>query len=317
MDFPSCESIINASQRISPFVHRTPVMTSMNIDKTLSMRLFFKCENFQKIGAFKYRGATNAIQQLTSKQLQHGVATHSSGNHAQALALAASIKKVKSFIVMPINASKIKKDAVIGYGGTIIECGSTLEARETTLAQVLKKEKTHFIHPYNDYKIIEGQATAAKEFIEDVPNLDYLIAPVGGGGLLSGCALATKYFSPKTKTVGAEPIGAKDAFLSLKAGKIIPSINPKTMADGLLTSLGSKTFPIILKYVDQIFTAKETTIVNAMQLIWQRMKIIIEPSAAVPLAVVMENINVFKNKKIGIILSGGNVDFNNLPFDQN
>jgi threonine dehydratase len=314
MYFPEVKAIDEASKRISPYIHRTPVLTSMSIDEIIKSQLYFKCENFQKVGAFKYRGATNAIQQLSSSQLQHGVATHSSGNHAQALALAAKIKKVKAYIVMPENAPIIKKAAVIGYGANVIECEPTLEAREGTLKQVIEEKKAYFIHPYNDYRIIEGQATAAKELIEDVPSLDYLIAPVGGGGLLSGSALSAKYFSPKTKTIGAEPSGADDAFKSFEAGEIIPSINPNTIADGLLTSLGSKTFPIIKTYVEQILTVDDSVIIEAMKLIWQRMKIIVEPSAVVPFAVVMENQHIFYGKKIGVILSGGNVDFDKLPF---
>ena len=314
MSFPEIEAIHEASKRILPFIHRTPVLTSNSIDEILKSQLYFKCENFQKVGAFKYRGATNTIQQLSSSQLQHGVATHSSGNHAQALALAAKIKKVKAYIVMPTNAPTSKKEAVINYGANVIECEPTLEARESTLNQVINEKKVYSIHPYNDYRIIAGQATAAKELIEDIQNLDFLIAPVGGGGLLSGSALSVKYFSPNTKTIGAEPSGADDAFKSFEAGEIIPSINPNTIADGLLTSLGSKTFPIIKEYVEQILTVDDSVIIEAMKLIWQRMKIIVEPSAAVPLAVVMDNQHIFYGKKIGIILSGGNVDFDKLPF---
>ena len=215
---------------------------------------------------------------------------------------------------MPNNAPVIKKEAVIGYGANVIECEPTLEARESTLNQVINEKKVYFIHPYNDYRIIEGQATAAKELMEDIQNLDYLIVPVGGGGLLSGSALSVKYFSPNTKIIGAEPSGADDAFKSFEAGEIIPSINPNTIADGLLTSLGNKTFPIIKEYVEQILTVDDSVIIEAMKLIWQRMKIIVEPSAAVPLAVVMDNQHIFYGKKIGIILSGGNVDFDKLPF---
>ena len=314
MKIPGIESIIEASKRIAPFVHRTPVLTSKGINEILKGQLFFKCENFQKVGAFKYRGATNAILQLTPAQLQHGVATHSSGNHAQALALAAKINNVKAYIVMPSNAPISKRKAVIAYGAKVIECEPTLEARETTLNKVIQEKNAHFIHPYNDNRIIEGQATSAKELIEDVSELDYLVTPVGGGGLLSGSALSVNYFSPKTKIIGAEPSGADDAFRSLKAGKIIPSINPTTIADGLLTSLGTKTFPIIKEKVEQILLVDDAKIIEAMKLIWERMKIIIEPSAAVPLAVVMEYPHIFEGRKIGIILSGGNVDLNKLPF---
>jgi threonine dehydratase len=314
MNFPGIEAINEAEKRIAPFIHRTPVLSSKSINEILNSKLYFKCENFQKVGAFKYRGATNAIHKLSRPQLQNGVATHSSGNHAQALALAARINKVAAYIVMPSNSPKSKKDAVIGYGANVIECEPTLEARERTLNQVIKDKKAHFIHPYNDFNIIEGQATAAKELIENAPDLDYLIAPVGGGGLLSGTSLSVKYFSPNTKTIGAEPSGADDAMRSFEAGKIIPSVNPNTIADGLLTSLGSLTFPIIKEYVEQIISVEDSITIEAMKLIWQRMKIIVEPSAAVPLAVVMGNQDIFKGKKIGIILSGGNVDFDKLPF---
>lgn len=314
MRFPRKEEIIEASKRISPFVHRTPVLTSKSINEILNCQLYFKCENFQKVGAFKYRGATNAIKQLSKEELQNGVATHSSGNHAQALALAAKINNTRAFIVMPSNAPKSKKEAVIGYGAEVIECEPTLEARETTLEQVIKNKNAHFIHPYNDFRIIEGQATAARELIEDTNKLDFIIAPVGGGGLLSGTSLSTNYFSTLTKVIGAEPTGADDAFKSFVKGEIIPSFNPNTIADGLLTSLGSKTFPIIQEYVSEILTVEDAFTIDAMKLIWQRMKIIVEPSAAVPLAVVIKNQEKFKGKYVGIILSGGNIDLDKLPF---
>ncbi len=314
MPFPKAEDISAASRRIAPFIHHTPVLTSASIDKMLEAQLFFKCENFQKVGAFKYRGATNAILRLFPSQTKAGVATHSSGNHAQALALAAQLNNTQAYIVMPKNAPKIKKNAVLGYGAKIVECEPTLEAREDTVKQIVAQTKAHFIHPYNDFTIIEGQATVAKEFIEEIPQLDYLLAPVGGGGLLSGSALSAHYFSPTTKVIGAEPTGADDAYISFNTGKIAPSVHPVTIADGLLTSLGSKTFPIIQKYVPQILTVDDHAIVEAMKLIWQRMKIIVEASAAVPLATVMQNVHLFKEKRVGIILSGGNVDLNKLPF---
>lgn len=314
MSFPGKQEIIKAAQRIAPHIHHTPIHTSKAINKILGSKLFFKCENFQKVGAFKYRGATNAVLQLDTNQLKNGVATHSSGNHAQALALAAKINKTKAYIVMPSNAPKSKMEAVIGYGAQIIECEPTLQARESTLNQVIQETNAHFIHPYNDHRIITGQATAAKELIEEQPELDFILAPVGGGGLLSGTALSAIYFSPRTKVIGAEPTGADDAFRSLKAGKIIPSINPNTIADGLLTSLGELTFPIIRENVMKILTVQDSIIIEAMQLIWSRMKIVVESSAAVPLAVVMKNQDFFMDKKIGITLSGGNVDLNKLPF---
>lgn len=314
MSSPSKNDIIKSADRINPFVHHTPIHSSVSINQILGTKLFFKCENFQKVGAFKYRGATNAILQLDPIQVKNGVATHSSGNHAQALALAAKINKTKAYIVMPSNAPKSKVEAVKGYGAKIIECEPNLEARESTLNRVIEATNAHFIHPYNDHRIISGQATAAKELIEDVPDLDFIVAPVGGGGLLSGTALSAKYFSPHTKVIGAEPSGADDAYRSFEAGQIIPSVNPNTIADGLLTSLGELTFPIIRENVSEILTVDDSIIIDAMQLVWSRMKIIVEPSAAVPLAVVMKNQAFFKDKNIGIILSGGNIDLNKLPF---
>ena len=308
------EDILAAQDRIAPFIRRTPIYTCKTFNNLLDCELFFKCENFQKVGAFKYRGATNAVNQLQPEEAMNGVATHSSGNHAQALALAAAIKGIPAYIVMPRNAPLSKKEAVAGYGAKIIECDPTLEARESTLNQVVEETGATFIHPYNNDKIIAGQATCTLEILEEIHDLDILITPVGGGGLLSGTALAAKYFSPKIRVFGAEPAGADDAFRSKEQGKIIPSINPKTIADGLLTSLGDKTFPIIQNYVDRILTVDDEATIKAMKLIWQRMKIIIEPSAAVPLAAIMTHENLFKNKKVGIILSGGNVDFDNIPF---
>ena len=315
MNPPSKDDILQASIRIGQYVHRTPVLTSKSINELLNCSLYFKCENFQKVGAFKYRGATNAIQQLSKVDLVNGVATHSSGNHAQALALAAKIKNAKAYIVMPSNAPATKKQAVLGYGAEVIECEPTLEARESTLHEIIIAKCAHFVHPYNDDRIIAGQATAAKEFLEDTKGINILITPVGGGGLLSGSALAAKYFGSDISVLGAEPEGADDARRSLEKGEIVPSVNPSTIADGLLTSLGSKTFPIIRDHVDRIFTVPDTSIVAAMKLIWQRMKIIVEPSAAVPLAVVMDNTGYFANRSIGIVLSGGNVDLDHLPFE--
>ena len=314
MAIPSKSDILNASERMIPVIHRTPVLTCTSIDEIIGCELYFKCENFQKVGAFKYRGASNTILQLSRDQIKNGVATHSSGNHAQALALAAKMNETTAYIVMPSNAPQSKKEAVIGYGAKVIECEPTLEARETTLENVIAETGAYFIHPYNDERIIAGQATCAKELIEDVPDLDFIFAPVGGGGLLSGTALSASYFSHGTKVIGAEPKGADDAFQSLQKGSIVPSINPITIADGLLTSLGDKTFPIIKNHVEEIITVEEDLIIKAMKLIWQRMKIVVEPSAAVPLAAIMKNIGQFQYAKIGVILSGGNVDFDKLPF---
>jgi len=312
--FPSKIDIQNAEIRIAGYIHRTPVLTSQSINAIAKTNLYFKCENFQKVGAFKFRGAVNTVLLLSKDKLKSGVATHSSGNHAAALALAAKIRKTKAYIVMPKTAPEIKIRAVKSYGAEIIFCEPTLAARETTLKEVVNKTGAAFVHPYNDFKVITGQATAAKELLEETPSLDYIIAPVGGGGLLSGTSLSVRYFSKSTKIIGAEPKGADDAFRSLTKGIIIPSVNPKTIADGLLTSLGDKTFPIIRKFVSEIITVEEDSIIESMRTIWERMKIIIEPSSAVPLASILENKSKFANKNIGIILSGGNVDLENLPW---
>lgn len=303
------ENIITAHDRIRPFIHRTPVMTSKGIDEQVGGSLFFKCENFQKVGAFKARGAMNAVLSLSDDERRKGVATHSSGNHAQALARAAQLTGVPSFIVMPRTAPEIKRRGVLGYGGEIFECEPTLQARESMLEEVVKKTGAAVIHPFNNYEVMTGQATAARELFEDVPSLDVIIAPVGGGGLLSGTALATKYFSPQTMVFAAEPEGADDAFRAMRSGRMETS-QANSIADGLLTSLGDKTFPIIREHVKEVITVSDQEIVDAMRLIWERMKIIVEPSGAVPLAAVLKANEKFRNKSVGIILSGGNVDFN-------
>jgi threonine dehydratase len=311
---PRASDITEAAERIYPFINKTPVLTSGTLNRSLNSRIFFKCENFQKVGAFKARGATNAVMQLDDQTLSGGVATHSSGNHAQALSWAANLRKCKAFIVMPGNSSRVKVDAVKGYGGQITFCEPTLDARESMLDKVMKETGATEIHPYNDVRIISGQATAALELIEEIPDLDLIIAPVGGGGLLSGTALSAHYFSPNAKVIAAEPEQANDAYLSFLNKKFIPSVNPDTMADGLRTSLGSITFPIILKYVNEIVTVSESSILQAMRFTWERMKILIEPSSAVPLAALFENKIEAGGKRIGVILSGGNVDLDHLPW---
>lgn len=303
-----------AYQRVQQAAHRTPVLTSQTLNQMVGAQLFFKCENFQKVGAFKFRGATNAVMALSAQERQRGVATHSSGNHAQALALAARQQGIPAWIVMPKTAPEVKRQAVAGYGAEIILCEPTLEARESTLARVVEKTGAIFIHPYNDERVILGQSTAARELLEDVRDLSAILAPVGGGGLLSGTALAAHYFSPGTRVIGAEPKGADDAYRSFTSGVLQPSVQPQTMADGLLTSLGDKTFAIIREYVDDILTVDETAIVAAMRLIWERMKIIIEPSCAVPFAAVQAYADQFQGQRVGIILTGGNVDLTRLPF---
>ena len=311
---PSLQDIREAADRITPFIHRTPVLTCSALDGMTGAKLYFKCENLQKVGAFKIRGATNAVQVLSDEVASRGVATHSSGNHAAALALAALTRNISAHIVMPENSPQVKKDAVAGYGAEITFCESTLEAREHTLTKILKRTGATFIPPYNDYRIIAGQATAVLELLEACPNLDMIVAPVGGGGLICGTALATQYLSPNTKTVGAEPTQADDAYRSFHAKKLIPSDNPDTIADGLLTSLGDLTFPILLEHVDEMITASEEGISTAMRHIWERMKIVVEPSSAVPLAALLENQINITGKRIGIILTGGNVDLDALPW---
>lgn len=307
MNLPDRSSIAAAHERIKPYIHHTPVMTSASVDEMAGCSVFFKCENFQKVGAFKARGAMNAILKLTTEQRSKGVATHSSGNHAQALARAAKILHVASYIVMPRTAPEIKKRGVRAYGGEIFECEPTLAAREATLEEVIRKTGAAEIHPFNNYDVMEGQATCAKEFFEETSSLDFLLAPVGGGGLLSGTALAAKYFSPSTAVIAGEPEGSDDAYRSLKSGKIEPA-QSNTIADGLLTTLGTKTFPIIQDLVKEIITVTDEEIVAAMRIIWERLKIIVEPSCAVPFAAVLKQKSRFAGKRVGIILSGGNVD---------
>jgi len=310
----SKENLLDTHKRIQPFIHNTPVLSSSLINEIVGAEIHFKCENFQKMGAFKMRGALNAVLQLSDEQKSKGVATHSSGNFAQALALSAKLQGIKAYIVMPENAPAVKKKAVKGYGGQVIECEANLDARETTLNKIVAETGATFLHPYNDYQVIQGQGTAAMELIKENADLDYIIAPVGGGGLLAGTALATYYLSPKTKVIAGEPMGADDAWQSLEKGELIPQTAPQTMADGLLTSLGDKTFPIIRDYVEKIVRVEEDEIVSAMRLIWERMKLIVEPSSAVALAAIIKEKEKYQGKKIGIILSGGNVDLGNLPF---
>ncbi len=299
-----------AHERIRKYIHRTPILTCEQIDDIAGCEIYFKCENFQKVGAFKARGGLNAVLSLSQEELSQGVTTHSSGNHAQAIALAAKIAGTPAYIVMPENAPRVKIDAVKGYGAEVIFCAPTLEARETTVEDVIREKNATFIHPYNDERIISGQATSAKELIEDLSprKLAAILTPVGGGGLLSGTALSSFFYSNETLVYGCEPEGADDAFQSFNAGRLIPQKNPQTVADGLRTSLGEKTFSIISEYVSDILLANDKEIIDAMTLIWQRMKIIIEPSCAVPLAAVLRNRELFSGKQIGIILSGGNVD---------
>jgi threonine dehydratase len=311
---PTLADIRAAAGRIAPYAHRTPVLTCTAFDERLGARIFLKCENFQKVGAFKFRGAANAVFSLDEGESARGVATHSSGNHAQALALAARLRGIPAFIVMPDNAPAVKKAAVAGYGGRITFCEPTLKARETTLARVVQETGAEVVHPYNDDRVIAGQGTAALELLEDVPGLDAVLAPVGGGGLLSGTAIAATSLKPGIRVIAAEPEGADDACRSFRAGRIIPSTAPKTVADGLLTSLGDRTFPVIRERVEDIVTVSEAGIVAAMKFVWERAKLVIEPSSAVPVAALWEKKIDLGGLRVGIILSGGNVDLDRLPW---
>lgn len=306
------QSLLDAQERIRPYIHQTPVLTSETINRLSGSEVYFKCENFQKMGAFKMRGAANAILQLTDDQRAKGVATHSSGNFAQAVALAARMLGVKAYIVMPSNSPEVKKAAVRDYGGLITECIPTLQAREDTVAEVIARTGATFLHPYNDYDVIAGQATATMELIEAVPGLDFILSPVGGGGLSAGACLAAHFFASGTIVTGTEPSGADDAWKSLQSGHIIPQTDPQTIADGLRTSLGDKTFDILHRYMNRIIRVDDPEIIEAMRLLMERMKLVVEPSGAVPLAALLKESGSFAGKKTGIILSGGNVDLKQL-----
>lgn len=311
---PTLADVRQAAERIRGIAHRTPVLTCASLDAHVGARVFLKCENLQKVGAFKFRGATNAVRALSDADAARGVVAHSSGNHAQALALAARMRGVPAYIVMPENAPSVKKAAVAGYGGKITLCEPTLAAREATQADVIAETGATEVHPYNNPRIIAGQGTAAMELLEDVPDLDVIMAPVGGGGLLSGTAIAATELKPGIRVIAGEPEGADDAYRSIQAGQIMPSVQPRTIADGLLTSLGSLTFPIIRDRVEQIVTVSESAIITAMRFVWERAKLVIEPSAAVPIAVLFERKIDLSGRRIGIIVSGGNVEMDRLPW---
>lgn len=315
MDLPYKKTDITAAySRVKKSIHETPVMTSALINEMAEGQLYFKCENLQKAGSFKIRGATNAVLQLPEAERNKGVVTHSSGNFAQALALAARNLFVPAYIVMPENAPKVKVDAVRAYGAEIRFCENTQEQRISTMEQWQKETGATFLHPYDNADVILGQSTCAYELFDQVKKLDNIVSPVGGGGLISGTALSASFFSPETKVYAAEPKGADDAWHSFTHGEIYPSKNPQTIADGLLTSLGELTFPVIRQLVSDIYTVTDEEIVQAMKLVWTRMKIIIEPSSATTLAVVLKNKEHFRNQKTALIVSGGNVDINRLPF---
>jgi threonine dehydratase len=302
------EAVELAAKTIEPYIHCTPVLTSKSINELTGIDFYFKCENFQKIGAFKIRGGMNASLSLSPAQLKNGIATHSSGNHAQALAYAAKTLGIQAYIVMPKSSPQVKIDAVRGYGANVIICESNQAAREAALEKIVAETGAEFIHPYDDYRVITGQATCVKELIEEVPDLEIVITPVGGGGLLSGTCLGAQFFKPGLKVYGGEPEGAADAVLSIQSGKVEKALFINTIADGLLTTLSEKTLAIIKEHVTDILLVSEEEIIAALRLIYERMKIIVEPSCVVPFAAAMRNAHLFKGKKVGIILTGGNVD---------
>jgi len=306
--------IREAAKRIKPYAHRTPVLSNESLNERVGAQVFLKCENLQKVGAFKFRGACNAVFSLSDEEAARGVATHSSGNHAQALALAARLRGIPAYIVMPKTAPAVKKAAVAGYGGQITFCEETLESREAALVKVVQATGAAVVYPYNDERVIAGQGTATVELLEDVPDLDVVIAPVGGGGLLSGTSIAATELKKGIRVIAGEPEMADDAYRSLKAGERLPSVKPQTIADGLLTSLGTITFPIVQERVEQIVTVSEQGIIDSMKFIWERAKIIIEPSSAVAVGVLWEKKSDLTGLKVGVILSGGNVDLEKLPW---
>jgi len=314
LSIPNLAELKFTQDAIKTMIHRTPVLTNQYLNELVGGSIYFKCENFQKVGAFKMRGAASASLRLNTDTMKNGIATHSSGNHAQAVARAAKVLGIPAYIVMPKNAPEIKVEGTRSYGAEIIFCEPTQNARETSLAEVVSKTGAHFIHPYDNYDVIAGQASAALELLEDFPSLDIVMAPVGGGGLLSGTALAVHYLNPNIIVLGAEPKRVDDAYRSLKSGQIEQNQRTDTIADGLRTTLGELTLDIIKRHVTEILTAEEDEIIQAMRLIWERMKIIIEPSCAVPLATILANKETFRGKKTGVILTGGNVDLGNLPF---
>jgi threonine dehydratase len=315
MNIPTVDDVREAAERIRPHIRRTPVITSASLDRVCGAAVFFKCENLQRVGAFKFRGATNAVFSLDEAEARRGVLTHSSGNHGAALALAARRRGIAATVVVPENAPAIKRAAIADFGARIVDCESTLESREAVAARVLVETGATLIHPYDNERIIAGQGTAAMELLEQRPDLDLVLAPVGGGGLASGTAIAVRGMAPATRVVGVEPAGADDAYRSLAAGRVIPQTDPHTIADGLRTSLSERTFAILAAMLEGIVTVEEEAIVRAMRFIWERAKVVIEPSSAVPVAALMEGlVPGVEGKRVGVILSGGNVDLSRLPW---
>lgn len=314
MPQPTIDDIRQAAARIKPYAHHTPVLTCASLDHMANAQLYFKCENFQKAGAFKFRGACNSVFALSESEAKHGVATHSSGNHGAALTMAAELRGIPAHIVMPNNVPQVKRDAIAGYGAHITWCEPTQTDREATLERVVAETGAAFVHPSNEPLVIAGQGTIGLELLDDVPNLDMVLMPIGGGGLTSGIALAIATLSPRTQVIAVEPAGADDAYRSLQTGTRLPSVNPQTIADGLRTGLGDVTFPMIQQYVEQIVTVSEEAIIRAMRHVWERMKVIIEPSSAVPVAAVLDQQIDVSGLRVGIVLSGGNVDLASLPW---
>ncbi|MBB5514132.1 threonine dehydratase [Rubricella aquisinus] len=316
MYIPTYDDVLAAHDRVRPYIHRTPVLTSTYFNDLTGAELFFKCENFQKAGAFKVRGASNAVFGLSDEMAARGVATHSSGNHALSLSYAAGRRGIKATVVMPRTAPEAKKAAVRGYGGEVLECEPSTAAREAMLEELVARTGADFVHPYNDHRVIAGQATCSKELYEEVEGLDTIVAPIGGGGMISGTCLTTQELSPNTKIIAAEPKNADDVYRSFHAGEMIEDDSPQTIADGLKVSLRPRTWHFVSNYVNDVLLATEEEIVDAMYLTWQRMKIVIEPSCAVPLAVILKNKEMFAGKRVGVIITGGNVDLKKLPWMQ-
>ena len=308
------KDIVAAHDRIAPFIHRTPVLTNKSLNELSGAELYFKCENFQKAGSFKIRGATNTVELLNQDELDKGIATTSSGNHGAALSMAVSRRNGKTKGVMPHNTPKIKVKNVERNGGEVIWCEPDQTSREEVLKDLVVKTGSTVVHPYNDERIVMGQGTAGKELIEDHPDLDAIVSPVSGGGLLSGTLLSAQGINPKIKVYGAEPLEADDTFLSLQKGEIVPNKTINTICDGLRAQIGTITFPIIQSYVEEVITLTEEEIIESMKMIWERMKIVVEPSCSITLAAVLKSSNRFAGKKVGLIISGGNVDLERLPW---
>jgi threonine dehydratase len=314
MYIPTIDDMLAAHERVKPYIHRTPVLTSSFLDELTGAKLFFKCENFQKAGAFKVRGASNAVFGLSDEMAKKGVATHSSGNHALSLSYAAGRRGIPCHVVMPRTAPQAKKDAVIGYGGLITECEPSTSSREEVFARVEAETGAEFVHPYNDHRVIAGQGTCSRELIEQVEGLDAVVAPIGGGGMISGTCLTLSNLAPNVKIYAAEPDQADDAARSFRAGHIIADDAPDTVADGLKVPLKELTWHFVSNHVTDILTCSEQEIIDAMKLIWKRMKIVMEPSSAVPLATILKNKDTFAGKRVGVIITGGNVDLDLLPW---